>query len=532
MKQTHETRSWISGGSWSRMPAGLPVWFVLLGCCGCRPAPSDTSAVPTQTETPSAATAEPTEATMPPEGGTWYVAYIGGAKVGYERTATSQFTRDGQQLVRIEGLSHMVVKRFGEQIEQDIQFKSLETPDGKLLEFEVEYLLGTEPTRTTGRVTGDELQMEVVTKGKKETSSIPWSADYGGFMATEQSLSRNPMTPGQHRTIHAFLPGFNVLAAIELVARDNEPVELLTGTYNLLRIDTTITFPDGLAMKGTRWIDRVGETFKSRLEAMEMELFRASRAEALEEAEPADFDLGLDVAVEVNRPLATPHETKRVRYRVRFDGGDPAGVFASGASQQVKSVDPHTVEVTVYALRPDTAPGNPDAADDPPDDDDRKPNNLIQSDYPAIVAKARQVAGEEEDPWLAAVALERCVQDVVSSTGYGQAFATAAEVIDSGEGDCTENAVLLAAMARARGIPARVAIGLVYKEQSFYYHMWTEVHPGKRWIPLDATLGQGGIGAAHLKMAHSNLKGASALSSLLPVLQVIGRLEIEVLEVE
>jgi hypothetical protein len=33
-------------------------------------------------------------------------------------------------------------------------------------------------------------------------------------------------------------------------------------------------------------------------------------------------------------------------------------------------------------------------------------------------------------------------------------------------------------------------------------------------------------------MAHSNLKGASALSSFLPVLEVIGRLKIEVLEVE
>ena len=40
--------------------------------------------------------------------------------------------------------------------------------------------------------------------------------------------------------------------------------------------------------------------------------------------------------------------------------------------------------------------------------------------------------------------------------------ATAAEVARSREGDCTEHAVLLAALARARGIPARVAMGLVY----------------------------------------------------------------------
>jgi hypothetical protein len=128
--------------------------------------------------------------------------------------------------------------------------------------------------------------------------------------------------------------------------------------------------------------------------------------------------------------------------------------------------------------------------------------------------------------------LERCAGGVITRSGYSQAFASAAEVIDAGEGDCTEHAVLLAALCRARKIPARVAIGLVYVNQAFCYHMWTEVHVGGRWIPLDATRPQGGIGAAHLKMAHGHLEGASALSSFLPVLQVIGRLKIEILEVE
>jgi hypothetical protein len=52
------------------------------------------------------------------------------------------------------------------------------------------------------------------------------------------------------------------------------------------------------------------------------------------------------------------------------------------------------------------------------------------------------------------------------------------------------------------------------------------------WIPIDATLAQGGIAADHLKLAHSNLKGASAYSSFLPVVQVVGRLKIEIMVVE
>jgi transglutaminase-like putative cysteine protease len=148
------------------------------------------------------------------------------------------------------------------------------------------------------------------------------------------------------------------------------------------------------------------------------------------------------------------------------------------------------------------------------------------------VAAARKAAGDLKDPWQVAVALERATRDLITKPDYSQGFASAAEVIESGAGDCTEHAVLLAALARARGIPARVAIGLVYVDRQFLYHMWSEVFVDGRWIPLDGTLARGGIGAAHLKLSHSNLQGASAFSAMLPVAQVAGRLRIEILDVE
>ena len=94
--------------------------------------------------------------------------------------------------------------------------------------------------------------------------------------------------------------------------------------------------------------------------------------------------------------------------------------------------------------------------------------------------------------------------------------------------------MLLAALCRARGIPARVAIGLVYYEpkQGFAYHMWNEVWIGQQWVPLDATLGQGGIGAAHLKVSDSNLSSASPITALLPVVEVMGQLQLEIVAAE
>jgi hypothetical protein len=77
-----------------------------------------------------------------------------------------------------------------------------------------------------------------------------------------------------------------------------------------------------------------------------------------------------------------------------------------------------------------------------------------------------------------------------------------------------------------------VVVGLVYseREQGFAFHMWNEVWITNRWIPLDATLGQGGIGADHLKLQTSNLASGAADSAVLSVLAVINQLQLTILE--
>jgi len=266
---------------------------------------------------------------------------------------------------------------------------------------------------------------------------------------------------------------------------------------------------------------------------LKMDSYRTTAAEAQREGSAGMADLTANLAVPLAKPLRLGHKARRIRYRVTLEGKNPADVFVAGPSQQVKPLAGQAAEITVLALRPNDGQ-SPAAASDAPTDDDRQPNNLVQSDDPLVVAMAREAAGDETDAWKLATRLEQFVHRAITRKDFSQAFATAAEVARTREGDCTEHAVLLAALARARGIPARVAIGLVYlgSSSAFAYHMWDEVFVGGRWIPLDATLAQGGIGAAHLKLATSNLKGASAFTSFLPVVEVIGRLKIEVLDEE
>ncbi len=94
--------------------------------------------------------------------------------------------------------------------------------------------------------------------------------------------------------------------------------------------------------------------------------------------------------------------------------------------------------------------------------------------------------------------------------------------------------MLTAGACRARGIPARVAIGLIYDDatQSMVYHMWTEVWIENRWLPIDATRPDAEFVAARLKLSDSNLYDASDFGIVAPVIRVAGRVKIEPLKIE
>jgi len=89
--------------------------------------------------------------------------------------------------------------------------------------------------------------------------------------------------------------------------------------------------------------------------------------------------------------------------------------------------------------------------------------------------------------------IEKFVCEYISDKNLSVGYASAAEVAQSREGDCTEHAVLVAALCRAVGIPARVTVGLVYvdsfggQENIFGPHAWAEVNINSKWYGLDAT---------------------------------------------
>jgi Transglutaminase-like superfamily len=480
----------------------------------------------------------------------WFAMFIQGVKVGHGWALESRLVDHGKTLLQIEEQVNFSVNRNGQRTDETIKSTGVETLDGEPLRFETEINSGQEPIVTKGTIRDGQIAFQTVTTGKTVRTSIPWPAGAGGFKATEHSLARQPMQPGERRKLSGLTLGFNQVAEIEMVATAYEPTMLLDHSEDLLRIDWTATLPKGDVIRSVWWTNRNGEVLKMQIDALHQVTYRTTREIAVAEAGAAKFDLLLSTAVGVDRPLDHAQSTRRVRYRVRLESEDPSRVFASGGTQRVTPIDAHTAEIVVQSIRPgrpapDFAPGDSalpagggtpsdPSCERPPADEDRQPNNLVQSDAPRIAELAKEATGRRTDPWETAAALEQFVHQYVVVKNYLKAFSTAVEVAESREGACTQHAVLLAALARARGIPARVEIGLIYVEDhpGFAFHMWNEVWIGDRWIPLDATRGLGGIGAAYLKLADSSLQGEAAYTCFLPVSQVIGQAKIEILDAE
>ena len=143
---------------------------------------------------------------------------------------------------------------------------------------------------------------------------------------------------------------------------------------------------------------------------------------------------------------------------------------------------------------------------------------LLEVDNTEIRTLAVRLRGSETDPRTVAQRIERWVHDSLQkkiTIGVPSALVT----LRARSGDCNEHTQLYIALARAAGVPARVAAGLAYLDGKFYYHAWPEVWL-ERWVAVDPTFGQFPADASHLRFTIGGLGRQAELLRLMGVLKV------------
>lgn len=207
----------------------------------------------------------------------------------------------------------------------------------------------------------------------------------------------------------------------------------------------------------TLWVDNEGKKWKYAMPSMKQVTYRTTREQATAKDEGPAYDLGEAPIVKLAKPLARADETLEIVYRANVSDGSIEGAFVNDGFQDLKKLDERSCEVAVR--RPAVA-----GESDGPTDADRQASRMIETDNESVRALAAAGAPDDvTDKAAIAIKLSKFVNEQMRpNTGYTQALASAAETADSLRGDCTEHAMLLAALCRVREIPARVAIGLVY----------------------------------------------------------------------
>lgn len=116
---------------------------------------------------------------------------------------------------------------------------------------------------------------------------------------------------------------------------------------------------------------------------------------------------------------------------------------------------------------------------------------VVDFDEEAVASTARLLRDSYgEHP--SADEIEQFVFEFIDDKNYRGSFDLASKVAATRSGDCTEHAVLLAALARAHGLPARLAFGVLLLNEDNgiqgYGHAWTEVYVEDNWQLLDGTV--------------------------------------------
>jgi transglutaminase-like putative cysteine protease len=152
------------------------------------------------------------------------------------------------------------------------------------------------------------------------------------------------------------------------------------------------------------------------------------------------------------------------------------------------------------------------------------PTCAISSEHPDIYRTAHEIAAGAPDDKQRLRALIDWMQTHVKPEAID--VFTALDVLKSRRAECQGHAMLFAAFARSLGIPTRIVSGIVYvpRLKGFLYHSWNESLLDGRWMAVDPIYNQFPADTTHVKLVEGD-----AISDLLPLLNMIGKLSLNIL---
>ena len=449
----------------------------------------------------------------------WQALIVQGKRVGYIHVELRQ---EGDEVVS-KTTTMVALKRFGSDLRIDMAETFRERLDGTPVSFSTVQEVGLTAVQYEGVIRDGKLRLVTVQGDRRREAEYDWDPEALCPYAMHLKQQSLKYEPGEELTVKVYSPGISTTKPVTMRLKviGKEAVDVLGVEVEATKIESRIS---GLAgMTETSWVDAKGNPLVTATRLLDARAVRCTKEYALGEVEP--LDLFSAMLVKPDKPIETPERLTRLVVRLSMADGSPLAVqFESAGYQRVLKRDAASVTLEISPTLTKT-------------EETDLTRYLAASTYldsadERIVNAAKQAVRLEKDPWTKARLLRAAVFQLVEEKSFGVAMATASEVIGTKEGDCTEHAVLLAAMARAVGVPSRVAVGLIYVKGVFGYHMWTQVYVDGAWRDVDGVLPGRDFDAAHIRLATSALGDGDSLLDIAAIASVFGKLKIEIVEAD
>ncbi len=528
----------------SAPPAGVdPPGFIVIRPGGQPPAAPPAKAPPQTPVLATAATQPDPAAKAGPETtfDYWFAAAVEGERIGFLHWTARDVEMNGRKLRHGTKSQQFTVDRFGQVVTQFGEESSVETPDGEVLLTTARQGLGKDQMLVlTGVVEGRALKVKGEGVAAGAAQSVAWPAGVVGVAGEATLFAGKKLARGETFDYLTYFAQGNRVLKVTVTFEGEEQAVLWQGTppRRLARYTSRMEPLGALKLPpATTWADPdTGAPFRVEFDFPGLG-GRVTFLRTTEAAAKAPIARPLQLfnaqAIRLDRAIPNIHAKAGVVYKVtaaRDD--DPGTLFPPDARQEVKNLDAKakTFELHVAAAR---GPAKGAAALPAPGPEFLGSNFFINWDNPLVKGHAARAAAglpPSAGAWDKARAVERWVNQNMKSEDFAQSMATADNVAKSLSGDCTEYAMLAAAMCRVLGVPSRTVLGLVYTDDPtgrpfLAYHMWFEAYADGQWLPLDpmfaAVLGFNGVGPGHVKIADHSWHDERSFAPLFPVLRAL-----------
>jgi len=463
----------------------------------------------------------------------WMGVYINGIKIGYVHSQEFSFHKNGKKFNRNISESWMRISRLGGgpvEVKSTVEVLSDES------ENPLEGIIRTKMSDTETAIKIEVLPGKIAFKtGEKLIKEVPYSEKFYFEAPVGKIINEGGLKPGAKYSFKILDPISQSLADCSLEIIEREDILVLGKKMNLWHVkeDTTSVLP--VTING--WIDDDGGCWKSetRTGFMTTVSIRMTRESALKMSDK-NFDIAFSSIIKSNIILDKPQDVQKMTFKLSGISLEKIKEFPfDDQSQRILEIrdDYALVQTSSQIFKEEQAVPFP--VRDEGFQEFLKPTSFCQSDDFDIKKEAKIIVGEEQNSWKAAKKIADWVKREMTPT-YDVGFATAKEILKNMKGDCSEHTVLTVALCRAVGIPARAAVGIMYAQGIFAYHMWPEVYVGRwisldaKWLAVDKKSSEYYTDATHIKFGRTALDDNLFSEMAGAISEIIGKLKLEIIE--